>query len=127
MDKEMTPSDFSAEGIDALKCKIALAPVRDALYVLNGKWKLPVIIAMVQGNTRFGDIRKAVEKISPKVLSAELKDLEINGFLIRKVHDTFPVSTEYLLTQYSTTLGPMLIELQKWGLMHREKIMQQTK
>lgn len=122
----MTPADFEAQGISALACKLALAPIRDALYVLNGKWKLPVIIALVQGNTRFGNIRNAVEKISAKVLSAELKDLELNGFLIRKVHATFPVSTEYILTPYSVTLGPVLIELQKWGLMHRKKIMRQT-
>lgn len=125
MAKEMQPDDFEGAGISAPKCTLALAPVRDALYVLNGKWKLPIIIAMVQGNRRFGEIRKAVDKIAAKVLSNELKELELNGFLVRKVHDTFPVSTEYVLTDYSTTLGPVLAELQKWGLMHRKKIMKQ--
>ena len=76
--------DFEAEGITALGCTLALEPVRDALYVLNGKWKLPIIIAMVQGNRRFGDIRRAVDKIAAKVLSHELKELELNGFLVRK-------------------------------------------
>ena len=123
--REMQTADFEAEGITALKCTLALAPVRDALYVLNGKWKLPIIIAMVQGNRRFSEIRKAVDKIAAKVLSNELKELELNGFLIRKVHDTFPVNIEYILTDYSVTLGPVLLELQKWGLMHREKIMKQ--
>ncbi len=126
MMKEMAMGDFEAAGIDAERCTRALAPVRDALYVLNGKWKFPIIIAMVQGNKRFGEIRKAVDKIAAKVLSNELKELELNGFLVRKVHDTFPVSTEYVLTEYSTTLGPVMNELWKWGTMHREKIMKQV-
>lgn len=112
--------------IDAIKCIAILGPVRDALYVLNGKWKLPIIIAMVQGNTRFGDIRRAVNKIAAKVLSYELKELETNGFLVRKVLDTYPVAIEYELTDYSTTLGPVLMELYNWGSLHREKIMQQV-
>lgn len=124
--REMKIDDFESAGVDPIKCIVALAPVRDALYVLNGKWKLPIIIAMVQGNRRFGEIKKAVDKIAAKVLSNELKELEMNGFLIRKVYDTYPVSIEYVLTEYSTTLGPVLTELQKWGLMHREKIMKQV-
>lgn len=122
----MEPADFAEMGIDPLQCKTVLAPVRDALYVLNGKWKMPIIIAMVQGNKRFGDIRKAVDKIAAKVLSHELKELEMNGFLIRRVYDSYPVTTEYVLTEYSTTLGPVLMELYKWGMMHREKIMTQV-
>jgi DNA-binding HxlR family transcriptional regulator len=125
MNREMNTSDFAAEGVDVIKCKLALAPVRDALYVLNGKWKLVIMIAMLQGNRHFGQIRQAVGKISAKVLSSELKELEMNGFLVRKVHNSFPVRTEYLLTDYSTTLGPVILELQKWGLMHRETIMKQ--
>lgn len=126
MGREMKIDDFESAGVDPIKCSVALAPVRDALYVLNGKWKLPIIIAMVQGNRRFGEIKRAVDKIAAKVLSNELKELEMNGFLIRKVYDTYPVSIEYVLTEYSTTLGPVLTELQKWGLMHREKIMKQV-
>ena len=111
--------------IDAIRCTASLGPVRDALYVLNGKWKLPIIIAMVQGNRRFNEIRRAVDKIAAKVLSNELKELEANGFLVRKVEDTYPVGIAYELTDYSTTLGPVLIELYRWGVMHRGKIMNQ--
>lgn len=60
------------------------------------------------------------------LLSNELKELELNGFLVRKVNDTFLVSTEYVLTDYSTTLSPVMNELWKRGTMHREKIMKQT-
>lgn len=124
IDDEKYPATM--DDIDVLKCTSILGPVRDALYVLNGKWKLPIIIAMVQGNNRFGDIKRAVEKIASKVLSNELKDLEANGFLVRHVLNTYPVSIEYQLTDYSTTLGPVLIELYRWGQLHREKIMTQV-
>lgn len=127
MDNEMQTSDFVQAAIDPVQCTAILGSVQDALYVLNGKWKLPIIIAMVMGNKRFGDIRRAVDKISAKVLSQELKDLELNGFLVRKVYDSYPVGTEYILTVYSTTLGPVLMELHKWGTMHREKIKAQMK
>ena len=123
LEQETTPQALAH--IDAIKCTASLGPVRDALYVLNGKWKLPIIIAMVQGNRRFNEIRRAVDKIAAKVLSNELKELEANGFLVRKVEDTYPVGIDYELTDYSTTLGPVLLELYRWGVMHRGKIMNQ--
>jgi DNA-binding HxlR family transcriptional regulator len=127
LDREMQTVDFELAGVDFLQCTAILASVRDAMYVLNGKWKIPVIIAMAQGSKRFGDIRRAVDKIAPKVLSKELKELELNGFLIRKVHHSHPVVVEYILTAYSTTLGPVLTELHKWGTMHRDKIKAQIR
>ncbi len=124
---EIQNPDFDPAGIDFLRCNSILASVRDAMYVLNGKWKLPVIIAMGQGNKRFGDIRRAVEQIAAKVLSRELKELELNGFLVRRSSNTSSAGTEYILTAYSTTLGPVLMELHLWGAMHREKIKTQMK
>ena len=107
------------------ECGSALGPVQDALYVLNGKWKLPVIIALNEGHKRFTEIQKAVKGIAAKVLSNELKQLELNGFVIRHSHDGIPVSVEYELTAYSATLKPVLDELQKWGTMHRNRLREQ--
>src|ERR1700750_3038466 len=85
------------------ECMTALVPVQDALYVLNGKWKLPVIIALREGNKRFSDIQKQVKGIAAKVLSHELKELELNGFVERLVYNTTPVSVEYNITEYTDT------------------------
>lgn len=105
----------------------ALAPVQDALYVLNGKWKLPVIIALREGNKRFSDIQKQVVGIAAKVLSHELKELELNGFVERVVYNTTPVTVEYIVTEYTDTLDDVIMALRDWGLMHRNRIRAQMK
>jgi len=108
-------------------CQSALGAVQDALYVLNGKWKLPIIIALNEGYKRFGEIQKNVAGIAPKVLSSELKGLELNGFVIRKVYNEFPVLVEYELTDYSNSLENVITALRDWGLQHREKLRDEYK
>lgn len=106
----------------AQECQSSLDAVQDALYVLNGKWKLPIIIALSEGKRRFGEIQKSVKGIAPKVLSSELKTLELNGFVVRHVQNEFPVLVEYELTQYSDTLEDVITALRDWGAKHRDKI-----
>jgi DNA-binding HxlR family transcriptional regulator len=110
------------EKLSTEACMSALASVQDALYVLNGKWKLPIIIALREGHKRFGELQKAVKGISAKVLSHELKHLEMNDFIERRVYDTMPVTVEYELTPYSDTLGHVIESLREWGEAHRHKI-----
>ena len=104
------------------ECQSSLHAVQDALYVLNGKWKLPIIIALNEGHKRFGEIQKNVPGIAPKVLSSELKHLELNGFLVRNVYNEFPVLVEYELTEYSNSLESVITALRDWGLQHKNKI-----
>jgi DNA-binding HxlR family transcriptional regulator len=105
------------------ECKARLRAISDALYVIGGKWKLPVILALSDGNTRFNEIQRTVEGISARVLSSELKDLEMNGFVVRKVYDSTPVMVEYELTEYSGSLDNILQALSEWGFRHREHIL----
>ena len=105
------------------KCTSSIAAVKDALYVLNGKWKLPLIIALQDGPKRFKDIQRALGEITPRVLSKELKELELNEFIERKVYTGTPVMVTYNLTGYSETLDKVLTELRQWGLQHRQRIM----
>lgn len=109
------------------ECMGALGAVQDALYVLNGKWKIPIIIALREGHKRFGELQKAVKGISAKVLSHELKHLEMNDFIERRVYDTMPVMVEYELTPYSDTLGHVIESLREWGQAHRHKIRNREK
>jgi DNA-binding HxlR family transcriptional regulator len=108
--------------ISSEECAGALTSVGDALYVIGGKWKLRVIIALREGNTRFNEIQRAVDGISARVLSSELKELELNGFLKRIVHNQTPVVVEYEVTDYAATLGDVLTALADWGAMHRAKL-----
>jgi DNA-binding HxlR family transcriptional regulator len=104
-----------------------LHAVDDALYVIGGKWKLKIIIALSDGHKRFNELQRAVEGISARVLSNELKELELNGFIDRRVYDQMPVVVEYELTDYSDTLDELLKALVAWGTMHRQRIMRGAK
>ncbi|MBC9915398.1 helix-turn-helix transcriptional regulator [Chitinophaga varians] len=107
---------------DHKDCLGVIMPVRDALDVINGKWKLPIIIAISRGHKRFRDIERNIPKITSKVLSKELKDLEAHKLLKRSVFDSQPVSVEYTLTPYAATLNPVIDALYAWGTEHRKTI-----
>ncbi|SEA59778.1 transcriptional regulator, HxlR family [Chitinophaga terrae (ex Kim and Jung 2007)] len=104
-------------------CHKVIMPVRDALDVISGKWKLPIIIAIGRGHKRFRDIERSIPKITSKVLSKELKDLETHKLVKRTVFDTQPVSVEYTLTPYASTLDSVILALQQWGTQHRRKML----
>lgn len=106
------------------ECTSKVRHISDALYVLNGKWKLPLIFTLRESPRRFNEILKLIEGITPKVLAKELKDLEANGFIVRKVYPTTPVTVIYEATAYSETLKNVLAGLGDWGEQHREKIKQ---
>jgi DNA-binding HxlR family transcriptional regulator len=103
-------------------CASSLKNVLDALYVLNGKWKLALVLSLMQSSKRFNEIQHAMDGISSKVLAKELKDLELNDFITRNVYPTTPVTIIYESTEYSRTLKNVLNELNIWGERHREKI-----
>ena len=109
------------------ECVKSLAAVGDALYAIGGKWKLPIIIALRDGNKRFNELQRTITGISAKVLSNELKEMELNGFVKRNVYTQMPVVVEYELTDYSNTLGEVLHALKEWGTNHRDKIKRETK
>lgn len=108
-------------------CTASINAIRDALYALNGKWKLLIVVALVDGPKRFKEIQRDLETITPKILSKELKELELNGFVERKVFNTTPVTVTYELTPYSATLGNILNELRLWGTQHRKHIVALSK
>ncbi|MCF2492717.1 winged helix-turn-helix transcriptional regulator [Dyadobacter chenhuakuii] len=113
------------------ECNSKLGAIGDALYVIGGKWRLRIIVALTEGGSRFNELQRMLPGISPRVLSNELKELEINGFLTRNVFTDTPVVVEYKLTPYSRTLDSVMGALVEWGEMHRIKIreddMQTTK
>lgn len=104
------------------ECNRILSAVSDALYAFGGKWKLMIIISIARGNHRFTEIQRQIKGISAKVLSSELKDLEANGFIVKKVDAGYPVTIEYQLLPYSQTLEEVVDAMTRWGIQHREKI-----
>src|SRR6266498_1261857 len=122
MANEMKQGDRTQE-----TCTKALIPVRDALDILSGKWKLPIIIALSFGNRRFSQLAKQIPGITDKMLSKELRELEMNELVKRTVYDTVPVVVEYSMTAYGETLEKLIEELQAWGTLHRKRILKKTK
>jgi DNA-binding HxlR family transcriptional regulator len=122
----MSTPDHKEPHLIQPKCTGSLGAVGDALYAIGGKWKLRIIIALSDGTKRFNELKRLVEGISSKVLAAELKELELNGFVKRHVFTGSPVVVEYELSEYSHTLQNVLQALSEWGAMHREKIRQDS-
>ena len=106
------------------ECTKAILPVRDALDILSGKWKLPIIISLSFGNKRFSQMAKQIPGITDRMLSKELRELEMNQLVKRKVYDSVPVVVEYSMTEYGKTLGKLIEELQAWGMEHRKRIIE---
>ncbi len=97
--------------------------VQDSMDVLNGKWKIAVISSICYyENRRFSDILKDVGGISNRMLSKELKELEINKLVKRTVIGTQPVIVQYTLTDHGLTLRTIINSLTEWGVAHRKKI-----
>ena len=108
------------------KDKIEIQPVMDALEVIGGKWKFPILYSLCSGKKRFKDLLEDIGKITPKMLSVELKDLELNGLITRTAIATVPVTVEYEMTVYGLTLKPVLSHIQDWGKKHRKKVMSEN-
>lgn len=108
------------------ECAGSLKNVFDAMFVLNGKWKLPIVLCLMHSSKRFNELQKEIKGISPKVLANELKDLELNFLIKRNVFPTTPVSILYEATEYSHSLKNVLIELSAWGENHRNKVKGKT-
>jgi len=107
--------------------KKELRSMQDALDIISGRWKMQIIALLCNGEFRYSELEKGLPKISPRMLSKELKDLEINELVERKVYDSLPVKVTYKLADYGYTLVPLIIELTNWGKAHREKIIQENK
>ncbi len=107
---------------DNYECKKTIMAVHDAMYVLSGKWKISIIAALCFNKKRYSDLLRDVNGISGKMLSRELKEMEMNQLIKRTVLDTQPITVQYELTQYGQKLKSVIDHLAVWGLEHRKKI-----
>jgi DNA-binding HxlR family transcriptional regulator len=120
---ETEAKEMRANGTLTPACTAHLMAVSDAMDVLSGKWKIHIIGALRFGKRRFKQLQRDINGITPKMLSKELRDLEINELVTRTVYDTKPVTVEYELTPYGKTLEKVILELATWGHNHRKRMM----
>lgn len=106
---------------DSMKCDRGLImALTDTLNVVSGKWKLAVVCTLLSGKKRFTDIQRAITDITPRMVSKELKELEVNGVVRRNVINSTPVLIEYELTPSGKQLYKVIQKMVEWGLQHRE-------
>lgn len=88
---------------------------------------MPIVMVLSDGPMRFNELQRNIEEITPKVLSKELKEMELNGFITRTVDTGTPVSVTYALTPYSESLKDVIRSLRDWGIEHREHLMAKSR
>lgn len=107
--------------------KKEMMAVQDSMDVLSGKWKIAILSSVCYYNKRrFSDILNDVVGISNKMLSKELKELEINKLIKRTVLETQPITVQYELTQHGKSLQTIINNLTDWGIKHRKEIIGNT-
>lgn len=98
---------------------IACSSARQTLNVIGGKWKLLILSMIENGPLRTSAIHRGIEGITQKMLIQQLKELEADEIITRKVFPVVPPHVEYSLTRYGKTLLPILRLMQKWGDKHQ--------
>ena len=116
----MEPSDPGEESPKELHYLIR--SVTDALYVLNGKWKLPILISLSYNQKRFGELANDIPDITDRMLARELRELEVNLLVERKPIDSNPAKMVYGITSHGKSLHTVVLELSKWGIHHKKII-----
>ncbi len=102
--------------------KAEVQALQDTIYVIGGKWKLPIVNSICNGNTRFRDIERSIPGITTRMLSRDLKEMEANKIIKRTVTGTSPVMVEYSPTEYCHSFGDIILEMIQWGINHRKRI-----
>jgi len=108
--------------LTSAECPKNMLAIKDALDVVDGKWRLLILIALAEESKRFSQISKEVTGISDKMLSKELQALEINKLIKKDVTNLFPAAVEYSITAHGKSLEQVMKELYRWGLEHRKEI-----
>jgi DNA-binding HxlR family transcriptional regulator len=104
------------------ECGGKIQAIHDTMYVLSGRWKISIIACLCYQPMRYSELLKNVTGISGKMLSRELKDMEINQLISRTILNTQPISVQYEITEYGTSLKELTEVIANWGLKHRKQI-----
>lgn len=103
------------------KVSLGCSKIKITLDVMGGKWK-PLILFLLSSNTmRFSELQRQIDGITQKMLAQQLRELEKDGVVSRKVYAQVPPKVEYSLTKHGKTLIPTLLTMEKWGLAHRNQ------
>jgi DNA-binding HxlR family transcriptional regulator len=95
--------------------------VEMTLKVIGGKWKLVILCHLTDGVKRFGELKREMPDITQKMLTQQLRELEEDGIVDRKIYTQVPPKVEYSLTEYGRTIRPVLNVMSEWGEKHHTR------
>lgn len=95
--------------------QLPACPVEVALLLIGDKWKVLILRELVEGKKRFGELKKAIGAVSQKMLTQQLRVMEQDGLVHRKVYPEVPPRVEYSLTSTGSSLKPILDAMNQWG------------
>lgn len=113
---------MNTESESLIECSHTIMAIHDVMDLLNGKWKVSIIACLCYRKMRYSELLREVKGISGKMLSRDLKELEMNHLITRNILNTQPVSIEYEITDYGSTLKSLTTTIAEWGMIHRKKI-----
>lgn len=95
--------------------ELPACPVETTLTMISSKWKILILRDLMTGTKRFGELKKSIGSVSQKVLTAQLREMEASGLLVRTVYPEVPPRVEYTLTELGRSLKPILDAMWAWG------------
>lgn len=117
MDKRFSAYGFGEQGEIILRNgeRLFECPVEAVFSLIGGKYKPIILYHLIGATLRFGELRKIMPQATPKMLTQQLRELEADGLVCRKVYAVVPPKTEYSLTEFGKTLTPVLTNICAWG------------
>lgn len=104
------------------KKELPACPVETTLMMIGNKWKVLILRDLMEGTRRFGQLKKSVGNVNQKVLTAQLRSMEQDELLTRKVYAEVPPRVEYTLTERGRSLKPILDAMQHWGEKYQSNV-----
>jgi DNA-binding HxlR family transcriptional regulator len=104
------------------KKDLTLCPVATTVGLIGNKWKLLILRELLTGTKRFGELRNGITGISQKVLTQNLRSMEEDGIIERKIYAEVPPRVEYYLSDLGNTLRPIMNVMEKWGLDYLDRV-----
>jgi DNA-binding HxlR family transcriptional regulator len=91
-----------------------------AVELIGGRWKILILVNLANGTLRYGELKRKIEKVTERMLTLQLRELESDGIITRTVFPEVPPRVEYELTEIGTELIPICFQLSDWGTLHRK-------
>lgn len=96
-------------------------PVELALHVVGGKWKMPILWRLKDRTWRYNELKRDLKRVSHKMLTQQLRELEAHGLITRTVHPVVPPRVDYAITPLGSSAVPAIEVLRAWGAAYRKK------